>query len=87
MPVEVIVKLADAGADTAARRTLDLCARDAGVSIAPLHPASSDRELATWFIARVEPDAVDDVLARFRSCAGVEAAYAKPSAEPPAGRM
>jgi hypothetical protein len=87
MPVEVIVKLADADANSAARRTLDLCARDAGVAIAPLHPASSDRELATWFVARVEPHAVDDVIARFRSCAGVEAAYAKPSAEPPAGRM
>lgn len=87
MPVEVIVKLADAGADPAARRTLDVCARDAGVTIAPLHPAAGDPELASWFVARVEPDAVDDVVARFRSCAGVEAAYAKPSAEPPAGRM
>jgi hypothetical protein len=86
MPVEVIVKLAEA-ADTAARRTLEVCARDAGVTIAPLHPAAGDGGLATWFVSRVEPHAVDDVLARFRSCAGVEAAYAKPSAEPPAGRM
>ena len=87
MPVEVIVKLADTGADADARRTLDVCARDAGVTIAPLHPAAADRELATYFVARVEPHAVDDVIARFRACAGVEAAYAKPSAEPPAGRM
>jgi hypothetical protein len=87
MPVEVIVKLADAAADTAAHRTLHVCARDAGVTIAPLHPAATDRDLSTWYVARVEPHAVDDVIARFRACAGVEAAYAKPSAEPPAGRM
>jgi hypothetical protein len=87
MPVEVIVKLADAGADAAARRALDLCARDAGVTIAPLHPATADRDLASYYLARVEPARVDDVVARFRACTGVEAAYAKPSAEPPAGRM
>jgi hypothetical protein len=87
MPVEVIVKLAAASADPAARRALEVCARDAGVAIAPLHPAAADRELATWFVARVEPDAVDDVIARLLACAGVEAAYAKASAEPPAGRM
>jgi hypothetical protein len=87
MPVEVIVKLAEAGADAAARRMLDLCARDAGVTIAPLHPATADRDLASYYVARVEPQAVDGVLARFLACAGVEAAYAKPAAEPPAGRM
>ena len=87
MPVEVIVKLADAGADPAARRTLDLCARDAGVTIAPLHPGTTDPDLASYYVARVESQVVDSVLARFLACAGVEAAYLKPAAEPPAGRM
>lgn len=87
MPVEVIVKLAEAGADATARRTLELCAREAGVTIAPLHPATSDPDLASYYVARVEPQAVDVVLARFLACAGVDAAYLKPAAEPPAGRM
>ena len=85
MPVDVIVKLADAGA-AAAHRTVERCARDAGVTIAPLHPGTADPDLASYYVARVEPIAVDDTIARLRRCPGVDAVYAKPAAEPP-GRM
>lgn len=82
---QVIVKL---GPDTAAagvpaRRALDACAAELGVSLTPLHPSTSDLDLATYFVADVEGSVLDRTLDRLRRCAGVEGAYAKPRGEPP----
>ena len=88
VPTEVIVKLTPAatalGAE--ARRSLDQCVRDFGISITPLHPGTFDPDLATYFVATVAMDSLDDVLERLRRCPGVEGAYAKPAGEPPERR-
>jgi hypothetical protein len=83
--IELIVKLAAnaARANSPARRSIDACASALGVSLAPLHPSTSDRELATYFVARVDRDALDAVVARLLGCEGIEGAYAKPPGEPP----
>jgi hypothetical protein len=86
MPIDVIVKLAPAPPD-AARRSLEACARAAGAPLAPLHGATSDPELASYFVASAAPDIADALAARLRSCPGVEAAYAKPVGAPPDERM
>jgi hypothetical protein len=86
MPVDIIVKLAPAPPD-AARRSLDTCARAAGVALAPLHGETSDPELSSYFVASVAPDAADALVARLRACPGVDAAYTKPVGAPPDERM
>jgi len=88
VPIEVIVKLAPAAAvsGSPARRAVDACVADLDVALAPLHPSTTDRELATFLVAQVEPGTLDAALSRLRRCAGVEGAYPKPPGEPP-GRM
>jgi hypothetical protein len=82
MSVEVIVKLA-VTLDTAVMgRALESCIRAAGASLAALHPTTSDRELASYFVATAPADRLDDVIARLARCPGVEAAYARPAAAP-----
>ena len=85
VPREVIVKLA-ATAVYLDRRAFEACAHTIGVSVAPLHPETTDRELASYFIARVSADAVERVVSELRKCPGVDAAYMKPAAEPPEGK-
>jgi hypothetical protein len=55
----------------------------AGVDLAPLHPGTEDPELATYFVARVEPQHVEDATARLMRLDGVDGAYVKPPAAPP----
>src|SRR5215510_7509092 len=66
MPTEVIVKLSPAAiaVDAGVRRSLDLCIRGLGISLTPLHQGTSDPDLATYFVATVAVNALDDVLAR-----------------------
>jgi hypothetical protein len=83
VPIEVIVKLLATAANEPDRRALDDCAGALRISIAPLHPGTTDRDLASYFVTFVEAPALDDVLARLRRCPGVDGAYAKPAGEPP----
>lgn len=84
MLIDVIVKLTSTV--DSVRRSLNACVAEAGVSLAPLHPATTDLDLASYFVTSVEDSALDDVIARLRRCPGVEGAYAKPVGQPP-GRM
>jgi hypothetical protein len=89
--IEVIVKLAPAMTQVSspARRSLDSCIAELGVSLTPLYgpppdqPAAPDQDLATYFVAHIESSRVDDVIDRLMRCEGVEGAYAKARGEPP----
>jgi hypothetical protein len=85
--VSVIVKLtlATVGDDGSAHRYLQACGAEIGISIQPLHPSTSDPELASYYIARVDPSALDGVIQHLFACKGVEGAYAKPQGEEPKG--
>ncbi len=69
--------------DSEARRSLDVCLRELGISLIPLHPGAADPDLATYFAATVAVNSLDDVLAQLRRCPGIDGAYAKPAGEPP----
>jgi hypothetical protein len=73
---ELIVKLAP-GADPDAVRSRG------GVRLAPLHPGTSDAELSTYFLARVEAQHIQDVAERLMRVDGVDSAYVKPPAAAP----
>jgi hypothetical protein len=89
--IEVIVKLAPAmtQASSPARRSLDSCISELGVSLTPLYapgpddPPSDDQDLATYFVVHIESSRADDVIDRLLRCEGVEGAYAKARGEPP----
>lgn len=83
VPIEVIVKLVATAASAPDRRALDDCARALDIAITPLHPGTTDRDLASYFVTSVEAPALDDVLARLRRCPGVDGAYTKPAGAPP----
>jgi hypothetical protein len=73
---ELIVKLtSDAEPDEIGAR--------AGVSLAPLHPGTSDPELAMYFVAQAAAHTGEDVAERLMRVDGVDSAYIKPSAAPP----
>jgi hypothetical protein len=86
--VELVVKLSPDAAvgDSAVRRALQARASELGVALAPLHPSTSDPELAAYAVARVDPAVVDDVIGRLSRFEGVEAAYAKAPGAPPERR-
>jgi hypothetical protein len=52
MGIQVIVQLGPetAAAGVAARRALDACAAELGVSLTALHPSTADRDLAAYFV-------------------------------------
>jgi hypothetical protein len=81
---DVIVKLSSL--DRSTRRAADACVADLGIALAPLHPSTTDTDLASYLVTQVDPASQDDVIERLRRCPGVEGAYAKPQGEPP-GRM
>lgn len=84
-PVELIVKLAPAAATpgSPAHRAVQACVTQAGVSIKPLHESTSEAELATYFIAHVDPAKLTNIVEQLLSCEGVDSAYAKPRGNPP----
>jgi hypothetical protein len=86
---ELILKLAPAAtiAASPAHSSVRACVADLGISVSPLHPSTSDPELASYLVAHVDPAAVDRVIERLVACDGVEGAYAKPAGEPPEGRV
>jgi len=75
--VEIIVQLHETAdpSDGSAMRTV----RDrTQVTLEPLHPGSTDPELARYAIARVARSSVEPVVGLLLGCAEVDAAYAKP---------
>lgn len=74
--VEVIVRLQGQATGDAGDR--QLVEQQAHVSLEPLHPGSSDPELAKFATTRVPRSSVESVVELLSRCAGVDAAYAKP---------
>ncbi|HEX8524061.1 MAG TPA: hypothetical protein VF669_17540 [Tepidisphaeraceae bacterium] len=59
-------------------------AKRAGARLVAMHPNVNDPQLAKWFYADVPSSADAQKLAsELQQVEGVEAAYAKPDAEPP----
>lgn len=84
-PVELIVKLAPAAVEPGSpgHRAVQACVTRAGVSIKPLHQSTSESELATYFIAHVDPAKIEHIVEQLLACEGVDSAYAKPRGKPP----
>jgi len=84
-PVELIVKLAPEATPPGSpgHLAVQACVTRAGVSIAPLHQSTPESELATYFIAHVDPAKIENIVEQLLACEGVESAYAKPPSEPP----
>ena len=87
MPTDVVVKLETDASGEVRERALAECARELGVRLSPLHENTTDHELASYFVARLDAASADAILARLRRCQGVAAAYAKPQGVPPGRRM
>jgi hypothetical protein len=83
MSTDVVVKLDAAATGERRERALAACARELGVTLTALHENTTDRELASYFIATFAAASDDAMLARLRRCPGVDAAYAKPQGVPP----
>ena len=86
--VEVIVALTPEAAvpGTAEREELESHTADLGVPLAPLHPLTSDPELAAYAVARVDAASADALIKHLLRCDGVAGAYAKPPGAPPERR-
>lgn len=84
-PVELIIKLAPEAAATGSpgHLAVQACVTRAGVSIKPLHQSTSESELATYFIAHVDPAKFKNIVEQLLACEGIDSAYAKPRGEPP----
>lgn len=55
-----------------------------GVTIAPMHPGTSEPDLITYFIVEVpDSETAQRVINRLRQSTEIEAAYLKPPDEPP----
>ncbi len=85
---EVIAKLTPEVAESGTQhRLLKSEAAQRGVSLQPLHPGTSDPDLATYYIARGDSAGLQDVIDQLLGLEGVEGAYKKPRGEPPEGRL
>jgi hypothetical protein len=59
-------------------------AKDFGVTIQQLHPATADPELSRYFVVeRIDPSTAHRMIARLRSLPAVESVYVKAPGEPP----
>ena len=75
MGVEITTKLAPGSPAS----ELGKLVASSGASLRPLHPGTSDPELATYYIVHVpDPAAAPRVLDKLRGHAAVTAAYIKP---------
>ena len=83
--IEVIVKLTPEAAAPESPEHEAVRARVAelGIPLAPLHPSTSDPDLAAYAVARVDPAAANAVVEQLLGCDGVEGAYAKAPGTPP----
>lgn len=88
--IEVIVKLSPAASKPGAREVsaaIENCAAARGIRVLPLHPSTTDPELALYLVTQVNPALLNNVIRDLLRCDGVEGAYAKPSGEPPERNM
>ena len=86
--VELVVKLAaSATRGSAEHRAVLARAADLGVALEPVEPSGADAELGTYHVARVAPDAAERLVTQLLAVPDIEAAYVKPSGEPPVGGM
>ena len=85
IPVEVIVicEGVSAGAAMQPSQSVRDCIGRLGLAIHPLHPLTADPDLAKYFVAQLNPAAVDTAIEQLLRCDGVEGAYAKPQGEAP----
>jgi hypothetical protein len=79
MTSELIVKLAPTAEPGRVRAHAD----GLGVTLAPLHPGTTDPELSTYFAAQVDAQRVEGVAERLMRVDGVDSAYVKPPAAAP----
>ena len=84
--VELAPELAEdvaSGRSSAAVENLKEKLQVLGVALEPLHPGTSDAELARYFLAHAPAGQESLAVSRLRSQDGVVAAYLKPGGEPP----
>lgn len=83
--IELIIKLSPVAARSGSPEYLALqdCLVEAGISISPLGKSAADQELATYFVAHVDPLRREHIIDQLLACPGVESAYTKPRGEPP----
>jgi hypothetical protein len=90
--LEIVVQLNQGAASELTRATEASSAseqslpglEDLGLALEPMHPGASDPALAAYFTVEVpDAEAADRALEALRRSDVVEAAYMKPSAEPP----
>jgi hypothetical protein len=79
MTGELIVKLAPSAEPDRIRTH----ANGLGVELEPLHPGTDDPELASYLVARVDPEGASGVAERLMRIDGVDGAYVKPGGAPP----
>ncbi|MBP3954086.1 hypothetical protein J8F10_02090 [Gemmata sp. G18] len=80
----ITVHLAPVGARNTARDDQRArIATDIGVTLEPLHPGTTDPDLAGQFFADVPDASADDICARLLANSAVVAAYPKPADGPP----
>jgi hypothetical protein len=86
-PLELIVKLTAAAAapDTTEHHSLQGRLTSLGLELTPLHPLTSDPELASYTVARVDPADAATVIEQLSGVDGVDGVYTKPRGEPPQG--
>jgi len=83
--IEVIVTLTPEAAvlTSAQQRALRAHAAQGGFALAPLHPSTSDPDLAVYAVAHVDAASADAAVQHFLRCDGVVGAYVKPHGAPP----
>ncbi len=65
------------------KRNLQQLTQDLGIELQPLHPGTTSAELAGQYYVTVNEGEVERVLQQLRQHSAVEAAYVKPTDEPP----
>lgn len=60
------------------KERLAATAEDVGTSLEPMHPATEDYELRTYFYADVDDNRVDELIERLNQEQEIEGAYVKP---------
>lgn len=84
--VEIIVQWSTGTSEDLSRAPaegVDHDVADVATAIEPLHPGTSDPELARYAVIRIPRSEADRVLARLMSNPAVDAAYIKPTGEAP----
>ena len=84
--VRIIVKTVEGTNNGETQRTLRSvleCSAAMGLTLIPLHPATRDAALSTYFYLDVQDKESQEVIEFLRAVEGVDGAYTKPQDEPP----